>query len=69
MRVPSMMRSVFSARGGRKISGRLSAARIDVLRNAEARWGAVPITREQLAGWDQFFEPLTSEELALFEPR
>ena len=29
-------------------------------RNAEATWGAVPITCEQLAGWDPFFEPLTS---------
>ena len=37
-------------------------------RNAQAAFGAVPITREQLAGWDVFFDAPAAEELALFDP-
>ena len=68
MRVPSMMRSVFSARGG-EILGATERGANRRIAQCRGNMGAVPITREQLAGWDQFFEPLSSEELALFDLR
>ncbi len=36
-------------------------------RNASAGEGTVPITRDQLTRWEQFFQPPDDEELALFD--
>jgi predicted kinase len=37
-------------------------------RNREPIWCRSPITYDQLAGWDQYFEPPSTSELALFDP-
>jgi predicted kinase len=37
-------------------------------RNGDGTWPAAPITREQLAAWDAFFEAPDAAELALFDP-
>jgi len=38
------------------------------LRNQEQGWRSSPISYEQLASWDRFFEPPSEDELALFDP-
>jgi predicted kinase len=37
-------------------------------RTAEGAWGTVPINREQLRHWAQFFQPPDRAELDLFDP-
>ncbi len=38
-------------------------------RNGDAMWNRAPISRDQLEGWDRYFEVPDSDEIDLFDPQ
>jgi predicted kinase len=64
--------------GARKLGVPVELRYVDVLfeelcrrverRNRESAWATVPITREMMVGWTQFFQAPDSAELSSFDP-